>query len=634
MKFYRGIFAGVVFCTSWVGAAFGASVPTRTVSAGRIETGYSGAQSGGGMNDKLCAGKKVNDPCSDKTKTGICQIQKDNGRDVLTCVRKSCRNENGYYLSYYKDSTTGAPTRSKGICRHKSFCKTGYELKTYNLNGVIVTTDDCVKDDNKCTNTELDRLYAQTGINHELNAEHTQDLDGNSDVICMPTKCIPGYVLENANQDDAKCVPCKSCQPTNATCELTGGDGISRCDYNTRCIDGYGDIQNMSKYNPICSEIKYADVEEPKIDLDVPDDDNVPVETPMPNVEIPTEEEEAEEDVYQIRYNLDGGAGCDTAYGYADDTIDCVPKRDGFNFDGWCYDAGRTDCENGGEFTVKPTDADTNKITMYAKWTAVQSPVVPQRTECLDEEKAQFPHATEFKFADDKCLPTACEAEYKLENGKCVDDGIKGVEDDYKRARDNETSLENRLWSAGAMAATGLGGMELARGLAEKKADKDAEADMEAYMENFRCEVGNDKNILGQTKNITTPGANQLINLYQSYVDLAASLKQRKADLGLRPGIEAEVVLDKSVVGLYDDKGNGVQNGTYASLYRAEMGSEADKQKLDTQSDASTRRVWGGGVVAGVGAVGGAYKNIKINKDSVDSDSGVLNQAAGLFLGK
>ncbi|MFQ6760368.1 MAG: hypothetical protein ACLRFM_03155 [Alphaproteobacteria bacterium] len=205
----------------------------------------------------------------------------------------------------------------------------------------------------------------------------------------------------------------------------------------------------------------------------------------------------------------------------------------------------------------------------------------------------------------------------------------------YKNAQERENSLKNRMLSGVTMAATGLGGMELARGLAEKNADKNAEVDMAAYMATFQCKIGDNGNkINGGDMDIATPGANQLIDLYQSYVALATDLKERKAALGIKPGIESDVVLDKSVVGLYDDKGNGVQNGTYASLYRATMGNEADIDKLNAQSDATTRRVGIGGTVAGVGAVGGAVGNILINKDSVDSDSSVLNQAAGLFLGK
>lgn len=191
---------------------------------------------------------------------------------------------------------------------------------------------------------------------------------------------------------------------------------------------------------------------------------------------------------------------------------------------------------------------------------------------------------------------------------------IEALEEQYKRAKERETSVANRILSGATIAATGLGGMELARGIAEQSADKDAAADMAAYMATFQCKIGDNGNkINGGDMGITTPGANQLINLYQSYVDLAASVKARKADLGLRPGIEADVVLDKSATGLYDDKGNGVQNGTYASLYRAARGNQSDIDKLAEQSDASTNRVQIGGTAAGAGAVGGAVGNVLIN---------------------
>ena len=204
------------------------------------------------------------------------------------------------------------------------------------------------------------------------------------------------------------------------------------------------------------------------------------------------------------------------------------------------------------------------------------------------------------------------------------DERIKKLEEAYSQAKERENSLVNRMLSGATIAATGLGGMELARGLAEKKADENAEADMAAYMATFQCKIGDNGNkINGGDMEIATPGANQLINLYQSYVDLAASVKQRKADLGIRAGIESDVVLDKSATGLYDDKGNGVQNGTYASLYRAAMGNEADIDKLAEQSDATTRRAQIGGASAGVGAIGGAIGNALINGG--DDKSGVGN---------
>ncbi|MBQ9540135.1 MAG: hypothetical protein IJU89_01800, partial [Alphaproteobacteria bacterium] len=223
----------------------------------------------------------------------------------------------------------------------------------------------------------------------------------------------------------------------------------------------------------------------------------------------------------------------------------------------------------------------------------------------------------------------------KLEVVHDYDERIKKLEEAYSQAKERENSVANRILSGATIAATGLGGMELARGLAEQSADRDAAADMAAYMATFQCKIGDNGNkINGGDMGVTTPGANQLINLYQSYVDLAASVKARKADLGLRPGIEADVVLDKSAPGLYDDKGNGVQNGTYASLYRAARGNQADIDKLAEQSDASTNRVQIGGTAAGVGAVGGAVGNVLINKDGVNPDQNILQQAAGLFLGK
>ena len=84
------------------------------------------------------------------------------------------------------------------------------------------------------------------------------------------------------------------------------------------------------------------------------------------------------------------------------------------------------------------------------------------------------------------------------------------------------------------MAATGIGGMELARGLSEQKADKAAEADMTAYLSTFQCKVG-DKRYAGGDSQIEIPGGNELINLYQEYVNLAKDLKERKAALGKKP---------------------------------------------------------------------------------------------------
>ena len=182
---------------------------------------------------------------------------------------------------------------------------------------------------------------------------------------------------------------------------------------------------------------------------------------------------------------------------------------------------------------------------------------------------------------------------------------LKKLEDAYKKAKENETSLKNRLVSGLSMAATGIGGMQLAQGLAEQSADEAAERDMRAYMATFQCKIG-DKIYKNNEKSIEVPGANQLTKIYQEYVDLAEKIKERKTALGMKPGIESQVVLKKESTGLYDNAGKGIENGTYASLYRAAMGNETDKTKINEAKDTSAQRVKGGAIAAGAGAIGGA----------------------------
>ena len=205
------------------------------------------------------------------------------------------------------------------------------------------------------------------------------------------------------------------------------------------------------------------------------------------------------------------------------------------------------------------------------------------------------------------------------------DERIKQLQQDYENAKAKEQSLANRTLTAATMAATGIGGMELAQGLAEQNADKQAEADMTAYISTFNCKVG-DKRYKGGETGVELPGANQLTQLYQEYTALAADLKVRKEALGKAPGIEAQVILDKANMGLYNDVGRGIENGAYASLYRASKGNENDIQKLQDQQDASKKRVTAGAVVGGVGAAGGMVGNMIINGDDGESDNSGINQ--------
>lgn len=187
----------------------------------------------------------------------------------------------------------------------------------------------------------------------------------------------------------------------------------------------------------------------------------------------------------------------------------------------------------------------------------------------------------------------------------------------YDSAKATEQSKANRLLTAASSVATGIGGKELAQGLAEQKADRAAEQSMSAYIATMRCSYGNGKQVKAGMEEIELPGGNDgnIMKYRAEYVALAADLKERKTALGLKPGIESEEILDKSQMGLYDDENIGISDGAYASLYRAQMlGSEKDQQQIDDAKQTSKNRVIGGAVAAGVGVVGGIIGDELINQ--------------------
>ena len=191
---------------------------------------------------------------------------------------------------------------------------------------------------------------------------------------------------------------------------------------------------------------------------------------------------------------------------------------------------------------------------------------------------------------------------------------ISLLEQRYNDARARERSLENRMLSAAAIGATGIGGMMAASALAEQQADENAERDMRAYINTFRCEYGNGKTVRGGETNIELPGGNELIELYTQYATLANDLKMRKEALGLKSGIESAVVIDKADSSLYDNASVGVVGGGYASIARAIMnpdGEDADKWRM--QQEEMAEKLNTGATLAGGGAIGGAIGNIKIN---------------------
>lgn len=201
-------------------------------------------------------------------------------------------------------------------------------------------------------------------------------------------------------------------------------------------------------------------------------------------------------------------------------------------------------------------------------------------------------------------------AEYKVKNSR-----LEKLQKAYEEAKAKEQSATNKLLGAATMMATGIGGMQLASGLAEQAADQAAEDEMRAYLSTFTCKYG-DKRVAGGTKNVEIPGGNELIGLYAEYVNLANDLKARKTALGIKPGVESEPILDSATAGLHDDENMGKRGGMFISLSRAlQDPTGEDAQKWRAQQEESAKKVKDGTTYAGVGAIGGSVGNLIINSD-------------------
>lgn len=187
---------------------------------------------------------------------------------------------------------------------------------------------------------------------------------------------------------------------------------------------------------------------------------------------------------------------------------------------------------------------------------------------------------------------------------------ISELEQKYNTAKSREQSTANKLLGALSIGATGIGGMQLAAGMAEQNADQNAESDMKAYLATFSCSYGNGRMGYGKT-DIELPGANDMRPMVTEYKQLAADLKQRKDALGLAAGIESEIILDSANSGLYDNMAIGKTGGAYTSLSQAMTDKNgANANKWTEQKSAAQSKTKTGAVIGGVGAVGGAVGNV------------------------
>lgn len=199
-------------------------------------------------------------------------------------------------------------------------------------------------------------------------------------------------------------------------------------------------------------------------------------------------------------------------------------------------------------------------------------------------------------------------------------DALKEAEDKYKKAKDTEQSLANRTLTAASTAATGVGLMTAASAKAEQKADEDAEQDMSAYLATFRCEYGRGQSTKAGNEEITLPGGNELLTYYSEYKSLADNLKNTKKALGMRKGIESEVVYDKAESSLYKYSSVGKTDGAYTSLSRALTDSDgADAAEWNAQKDKTAKKLKGGAIAAGAGVAGGVTGNAVMNTDMIQN---------------
>lgn len=239
----------------------------------------------------------------------------------------------------------------------------------------------------------------------------------------------------------------------------------------------------------------------------------------------------------------------------------------------------------------------------------------------------------------EKCVIDECDKGYSTSDGKsCVENPTpKLSEEDSKKKvaelqenadamHEKENSAANKLIGAAGMAATGLGAMNMMSAIAEQRADADAEQDMQAYLQTIKCSYNDGQTFNNGEKNIQTPGGNDMVALYTEYAALANNLKIRKDALGLRPGIESEIVIDKAATGLYDDVGTGKTGGNYASIARALMDETSqDAKQWQEQKDKTKNTLIAGATTAGIGAVGSLAANIAVNSKSTQEKSAQIS---------
>lgn len=198
------------------------------------------------------------------------------------------------------------------------------------------------------------------------------------------------------------------------------------------------------------------------------------------------------------------------------------------------------------------------------------------------------------------------------------DDDIKGKEIGYN------------ILSGASTAAMGLGAMEAAQALSEKKQDAAAERDMAAYLATMRCETAKGKSYKLSNEDIELDGGSELINYVSEYKELAARQKNIKNALNMAAGIESEEILDKADGGLYEYtpavKGKS-KNVSLANALRDE--NSEDAKDWAEQKEKTKKHLKIGAAVAAAGLVTAVATNLTLGKDIRDARAEQDNDGIG-----
>lgn len=456
---------------------------------------------------------------------------------------------------------------------------------------------------------------------------HAKDVKFNEEIdACIPTKCIDGYTLEKEDTENAQCI-----FKEDTPCDISGIDNsLSRGVYvllsdksaicQPKCYENYvprlkNNTYTCKKNSPDCSA---------KIKRDI-----------ISNVPNATDFEAVSWDTTTGQIDKCKITKCSDGFVPNKDGTSCINTKCGC---GQEWDSVEEKCK---EMTNRTcVSGDTNATEFKYMCRKANGSYV--ETCNIGDACTQFcqiitcdkNNGYTVDTTNNKCV---CDENHTEKGGKCEvkmllseKEHKEQIEDLTKNAdamREKETSLASRITDAVGIGGTGIGGAMVGAALSERAADSDAESAMRGYLNSFRCEYGNGQSITYGDTGIELPGGNDMVGLYTQYVQLANDLKIRKESLGLRPGIESEVVLDKANMGLYDDTSVGITGGTYASISRALTNPNGDDAtRLAEQRESTNKNLTTGAIVAGGSAIASGVSNIVNNSKNPDRSKEIIKE--------